>query len=291
MKTALRMLCALVLVALVGGCRLFNEDAIVQGHSPLRPMMASPESVALEIIWARFPTGDVELNDTMWSQIDESQLTPGVRRELANNGFRGGVIAGTPPDVIARTISRDAYHQQHADESADPFAERVDLAAEPTVQRRFLQLRGGKRAEIQASDVLESMPLLISRGREMGGRTYQDAQAVYALRVEPRPDQFVDVELMPELHFGSPRLRFTGGDENILRQMPLRDREVFDTMRLNVRLAPGEMLVLASLPESTSRLGHYFHTVDSSEGPRQKIILIRLAQVPTSDTFAGLTER
>jgi hypothetical protein len=60
---------------------------------------------------------------------------------------------------------------------------------------------------------------------------------------------------------------------------------------MNVRLAPGEMLALVSLPDSASRLGHYFHTVDSSQGPRQKLILIRLAQVPASDTFAGLAER
>jgi hypothetical protein len=45
------------------------------------------------------------------------------------------------------------------------------------------------------------------------------------------------------------------------------------------------MLVLMSLPNSGSRLGHYFHTVDSADGPQQKLILIRLAQVPPSDTF------
>jgi len=39
-----------------------------------------------------------------------------------------------------------------------------------------------------------------------------------------------------------------------------------------------------------SRLGHYFHTVDSSDGPQQKLILIRLADVPRSDAFASLDE-
>ena len=52
------------------------------------------------------------------------------------------------------------------------------------------------------------------------------------------------------------------------------------------------MLVLTSLPNSGSRLGHYFHTVDAADGPQQKLILIRLAQVPPSHTFdaAGNTE-
>ena len=67
-------------------------------------MAASPDSVALEIIWARFPQNDPELNDSVWSQIDETQLPPAVRRELADNGFRAGVMAGTPPAAIAHVI-------------------------------------------------------------------------------------------------------------------------------------------------------------------------------------------
>jgi hypothetical protein len=108
---------------------------------------------------------------------------------------------------------------------------------------------------------------------------------MYALRVDPQPDRTVLVELMPELHHGQAKLRFTGGEEGILRSMPLRDREVFDRMRMNVRLAPGEMLILMSLPNCGSRLGEYFHTAESSAGHQQKLILLRLAQVPSSDTF------
>ena len=48
----------------------------------------------------------------------------------------------------------------------------------------------------------------------------------------------------------------------------------------------GEMLMLTSLPESGSRPGHYFHTAESTSGREQKVVLIRLAQVPQSDTFA-----
>ena len=72
----------------------------------------------------------------------------------------------------------------------------------------------------------------------------------------------------------------------MLRMASQRNREVFDRLRLSVKLAPGEMLVLMSLPDAGSRLGHYFHTVDSADGPQQKLILIRLADVPPSDTFA-----
>jgi hypothetical protein len=250
--------------------------------------------VALEIIWARFPQNDPALNDAVWSQIDETQLAPDVRRELVSNGFRAGIIAGTPPAAIAHAINLrierpdqgpNKVAGETSDEPPGDAAQLDNLMTEPTVQRRLLQLRRGRRAEIQASEVLDSMPLLVTSGRELGGRTFHDAQAIYALRVDPQPDQTVGIELTPELHHGQSRVRWTGGEDGILRQAPTRDREVFDSMRMNVRLAPNEMLVLMSLPDAGSRMGHYFHTVDSAEGPQQKLVLIRLAQVPPSDTF------
>jgi hypothetical protein len=292
MRTAVAI-CALSSIVLSGGCHLLNEGAIAKSHSPLRRMASSPDSVALEIIWARFPQNDEELNGSVWSQIDETQLTPAVRRELADNGFRVGVLAGMPPAAIARVLDLKGEPTTDAatktvEVTDDPMAvhgQAADLMKEPTVKRRLMQLRRGRRAEIQASDVLDSVPMLLTSGRELGGRTYRDAQAVYALQVDPRPDQTVGIELTPELHHGQSRVRWTGGDDGILRQLPARDHEVFDSMRMKVRLSPGEMLVLMSLPDAESRLGHYFHTVETADGPQQKLVLIRLAQVPRSDTF------
>jgi hypothetical protein len=283
---------ALLWTVLAGGCRLFDQTESTHEYSPLRPARQSPDSVTLEIIWARFPMNDPQLTDAMWQEIDETQLPTAVRRELANNGFRVGVVGGTLPDAIAELLSpkapppaAQATPEAGADETQN------QLLAEPTVHRRILQLRRGHRAEIQASEVYPSLPLLVHQDRELGGRTYQDAQAIFALRVDPQPDQTAIVELTPELHCGTPRLRWTSEDDGILRQAPLRDREIFSALRVKTPLAPGEMLVMTCLPDSGSRLGYYFHTVDAAEGRQQKLILIRLAQVPTSQTFDVDSER
>ena len=93
MKTPHHLGAALCLLAhIFGGCRLLNDQAVVQGHSPLRPGRPSPDSVTMEIIWARFPAGDPALNTDAWREIDETQLPPSVQRELANNGLRAGVV-------------------------------------------------------------------------------------------------------------------------------------------------------------------------------------------------------
>jgi hypothetical protein len=273
-------------IALAGGCRLLEPTESAQGRSPLHSPRQSRDSVALEIIWARFSAEDAELTDAMWQEIDETQLAPEVRRELAHNGFRVGVVGGTLPDAIARLFVPDANAEQSPPTAADEADTKLgEFMAEPTVRRRLLQLRRGRRAEIQASEVYPEMPLLVHRGRELVGDVYRDAQAVFGLRVDPQPDQTAIVELTPELHHGSASLRWTSEDMGMLRQAPQRDREIFLPLRLSVPLAPGEMLILTSLPDAGSRLGHYFHTVDSADGPQQKLVLVRLAQVPASDTF------
>jgi hypothetical protein len=273
----------------VGGCRLFTDDAGQLGKSPLRPAQASPDSVTMEIIWARYPANDPQLNSEAWQQIDETQLSPAVRRELANNGFRAGVIGGTLPDAIARALnsSGDSLAEATTSEGESP---EVNVTTDPIVHGRVQQLRRKQRSEIQASEVYPSLPLLVNNGRELSGRTYAQAQAIYALRVDPQPDRTVLVELIPELHFGPLQWRWTRGEDDagILRQAQVRDHDVFQQLRMSVKLAPGQMLVLMGLPDAGSRLGQYFHTTSSPEGPQQKLILIRLAGVPASDTFADL---
>jgi hypothetical protein len=274
------------------GCRMFSDRDVLTGKSPLRPAQSSPDSVTMEIIWARFPADDPQLNDAAWQDIDETQLAPAVRRDLANNGFRVGVIGGTLPPAVARALNHGGPKDENIN-SEQAQDQTIDLTCEPIVHGRVRQLPRGQRYEIQASDVYPSLPLLVSGDRELSGRTYQQAQAIYALEVDPQPDRTALVELTPELHHGSPTIRWTRGDDGsgILRQAPVRDHEVFNQLRISVNLAPGEMLVLMSLPDSGSRLGQYFHTVDSTEGRQQKLILIRLAQVPPSDTFTDVAAR
>lgn len=280
------------LLALVAsGCQLFSGDhEALHRQSLLQPAPVSPDSVAMEIVWARFPANDPVLDDAAWRDIDEAQLDPTVRRELTNNGLRAGIISGSMPPAIDKVLHQKTSPAPTTADGKDgksksPSDQSVDLLTEPIVHGHSCRLRRNQRFEIQASEIYPSLPLLISGGAELGGRTFEQAQALYALRVDPRPDRTAMIELTPELHHGTPRLRYTGGDDGILRQASLKDREVFDRCRISARLCPGEMLVLMSLPDAGSRLGHYFHTVDSADGPQQKLILIRLAEVPPSNTF------
>lgn len=284
---AMRFSWWLVILLAMAGCRLIDREESSVGHSPLRHAQPSPDSVTLELYWVRFAYGDSTLNEDAWQEIDEGKLPASLRRELANNGFRAGIVGSTLPDALATAMQLDtaqAEVEPDGEQSEQDYT--VDLMAEPTVRRRLLQLQCDRRAEVQASDVYPSLPLLVRTAGELAGRTYHDAQAMYALKVESRPEGRVDVELIPELHHGPPKIRYDVSDGGVLRHTQRRNAEVYSNLRIKVPLAAGEMLVLMSLPDSKTNLGHYFHTAEDANGRQQKLILIRLADVPPSDTFA-----
>jgi hypothetical protein len=105
MMMSSRTIAALALLVITtGGCRMFIDEDQPLGKSPLRPAEASPDSVRMEIIWARFAADDSDLIEAAWREIDETQIAPSVRRALARNGFRAGVIGATVPDAIARAV-------------------------------------------------------------------------------------------------------------------------------------------------------------------------------------------
>jgi hypothetical protein len=276
-----------LILAVTSGCQMFSQDDVVQGQSLLKPAGASPDSTTVEIIWLRFPVDDPRLNNAAWQEVDETAIDPAVRRELANNGFRVGIVGATLPEALANALNPE---MSSSNESTAGATRTVDLTADPLVHGRIQQLRRNQRSEIQASEVYPSLPLLLRGGGELRGDRYEQAQAIYALRVDPQPDRTALIELTPELHYGQPHIRYTRGEDNIgvLHQAIAREREVFERLRMSVNLAPGEMLLLMSLPDSGSQLAEYFHTAESSAGRQQKLILIRLADVPESDTFANI---
>src|SRR4051812_49587650 len=96
------------------GCHMFPKQELAGSHSPLKPAQPSPDSVAMEIIWARFPANDPVLGDAAWREIDETQIEPAVRRELLNNGIRAGVIGSIVPPAIDHVLHQ---HESSSDKA------------------------------------------------------------------------------------------------------------------------------------------------------------------------------
>jgi len=191
------------------------------------------------------------------------------------------------PQELAELLHIEYDQQATNEESMEQEQPVADLLVDSKVTKQRKQLPPEVRWELIASEVLPEIPLLVAQQGELSGRVYVHAQAIYAIQLHPSADGRVELRLAPELHHGKPKMRYLGGTDGILRQAPLRDREVYPELEARVMLAPGEMLLMTGLTESGSRLGDYFHAVDGPAGKERKLVVIRLAQIPDSPAFAG----
>ena len=271
----------LVIVALAAltssGCKLLDESEAAK--SPLSKAESSPDSVALEIFFARRGADHKGADEDLWKQVDEQTLPADVRRRLADNGFRVGVVGAPWPSELTSLLklSDKPLDEQHKD--------KIDVKAEPSVTKRLLQARPAQPGELIASSLYDELPLLANENGSVGGRVYHKAQGVFTLKTFPEPNGTVRLELVPELQYGEPRLRRIVS-EGMIRMEPGRDKKTFDELTINAQLAPGQMLVLTSRPERTGSVGHKFFSEQASEQRIQKLIIIRLAQAGADPLFA-----
>ncbi len=278
---AIRWWITALLPWLTGCSLLMSVPPPVDSQSLLKSVETGPESLTLEIFQVRIPANDQKLAKKLWSGVDELQLGLTVRRNLVRNGFRAGVLGGALPDVLAKQLNLTS-------EASGIEVDRVitDESASPRVVRRVIQLNRRDQAAVQASELKDRIHVLISSDNGLHGTSYDQVEAVYVLRAEPAAGQQISLHLTPELQHGELRNRYAGSDQGIFLITPSRERKTFDQLEINVELAAGELLVVGSLPDSTGSLGNAFHGVDLPGSAEQKLVLVRLLQVPPSEILA-----
>jgi hypothetical protein len=134
--------------------------------------------------------------------------------------------------------------------------------------------------------VVPAFPLLRGQGGKLVGRTFEGAQGIYAIEASHTPEGRARIELMPELHHGQAQMRYVPLGPGAVTQKLQREIEPFEELQTSVELAPGEMLVVTSLPGSEHRLGSLFHHTSEAGSKQQKYLLLRLSQVPESKALA-----
>ncbi len=270
----------LLAVLAMAGC---TTAALHKGKSPLATPQMSSDSVVLEMFSVRFPFGDSGVNEKLWAAIDEQQFTPELRERLARNGFRAGVVSGQIPVELAKLMQLN----DKPPPTDEPVSTQIDeLATRPPVLKRHLQIRAGRQSTILASAVYPELPVLMSEPGQLCGQTYHLAQGIFSVKSFPQADGRVRLELVPELQHDQPQQRWIG-DQGVLRLEAGQPKRTFDELALSIKLSPGAMLVLSSLPNRPGSLGHHFFTEKEAEGPlEQKLLIIRLAQTQHDALFS-----
>lgn len=273
-------LAAAALVA-TGGCR--SAGLLSLGETPLdavatdiptRPPAAALSTIPLEIAFVRYDATDAVLGSELWTFLDEQAFEPEVRRQLATNGLRCGVITGDLPGHIS-------------DRLAAAQLEKEAETALPGGTRRTLRLLPGKRADIVAAAPVPELVLLEETGDGASGRTFHDAGGFVVVRAWPAADGRVTIEALPEVRHG-PLRRSWVGEEGMFRLEAMQARHRFDHLKIVATLPPQGRLVIACGGEPAATVGDVLLRDGGGEGSTsQRLLVIRPRAGGVDPAFRG----
>jgi hypothetical protein len=253
------------------------------GKSPSSPTRlpvarAAPDAVVLDIAFLRLPAVDADGYQRIWDAAEELVFPAELRRELAANGIRVGILGPELPGRLHELMEspRNPLEGLSENEDADP---------EITGTKHDLPLRAGHRAKIKASKTHSTLPLLLNEHGLVRGYQLTDAQCLFGLRQFPQPDGRVKLELTPEIEHGSVKSRWTGGDGMIIPQTG-QDRLVLDRLRLDGLVSPGQSL-LVSTTSDIKGLGEHFFSETAGSAVQRRLLVIRVARTQLDDLFAA----
>jgi hypothetical protein len=161
--------------------------------------------------------------------------------------------------------------------------------AQPMASRQELRLRPGGKGEIVPCPPRDAITLMTVENDELTGRTLRSAQGRFIVRCQAEGDGRVCVALAPQIQHGEVRRRFVGGD-GAFRPDISQDKIEFEQLTVAARLAEGQMIVVAALPEPLSSLARDFLTDESSGKPVQKMLVLRLIASQYDDALNAVLD-
>jgi hypothetical protein len=270
-------LCSLVLWCASGCASVYRSEP-----RPANP--PGPESVSFDVYTIRVPLADAEINGSMWSEVDEQQLPAELRRHLADNGFRAGVVGNHLPLKLEQLLQL----RDQAPAKVEIGGTVTDFENEPQVRQRHMQVMAGHPANIictgEHSRHAELSVLIRGADGQVNGRTYRKVMGLLAVKAFPQGDSRARIEVVPELEHGDAARRFEPS-EGALRVEFSPPHEKFDLMRIESLLSPGQLLLITCRPDRPGSLGYQFFTDTKAAKAEQKLLLVRLVQSRYDNLF------
>lgn len=284
-RVGLQAACTALLLATTAaaGCRFTLPAAVLwgpdgmplatpDGGSAAALAKPAPKTIPLELTFVRSDEQDPVFPGDLWKICDEQVLDPSLRRRLAANGLRVGVVTGPlPTEISARLQATDS---DGADDGLpEPPSER------PAIVRRSLRLLPGRPSELVACNPVSELVLLEHDGDQVHGGTYGDASTHFSLRSFVAADGRIRVELTPVVRHG-PTERSWVGEEGVFRMETGQREHTLDRLRFSLTIPTGGLLLVGPDGDQASTAGDaFFRERDLGHGTSRCLAIRPLARM------------
>ncbi len=206
------------------------------------------QTLPLEVFFLRCELAHAG-HDELWDRVDEQVIDASIRRRLAANGLRAGILLGQLPEPILAALEPPV---SAGPGGPPPPANAAD--ASPPVVRRVLRLLPGRESELVA---LKSIPDLVVLEQEedgLRGGNYTDAVPHFTLKAWPAADGRVRVDLVPVIRHG-PMERSFVGEDGAFRVETSQRKRVLDPLRCEVTVPADGLLIVGPAGDPGASVG------------------------------------
>lgn len=280
----MRVLVPLLSIVCLFGCQLLGigEKSAKHAALPTPEKHLKKDAIVVEITTVRVPYERREHLAYLWKQVDEQALNPELRRQMQKNGLRAGVLNAESYAILAQ-FAPESGPQDESLISDSPFEVRYrlgDSEKSPIAYSTDVTLVPGKRSKLcpRPEPIPELNLFWEDENNNYSGKTYRNAACAFLLSAATLAEQYVLVDLTPEMEYGEEKMGFVVVN-NEFEQKLLRQRKNFENLRVNHSLKQGQMLILGASSENAAGLGRSIFITDT-EPLEQKFLVIRIKSAP-----------
>lgn len=234
----------------------------------IREMLLPDGQIVLEKALISLAGQDAAWRERIWSEADEQVIPVTTRQVLRQNGFRVGVLGLALPNELRTVLEESAALDATAGRILPGSGDELPWA------HQRLRMRFRQRHEFVVGDVREELTIFTVEAGHTRGQTFELGQTLFGVTAIPSSADSIVLELVPEIHFGEARHRYTAR-EGAFRLEESRESERLQHLTCQVPMRAGQTLLLGTSGASQSLGGSFF-----SQGGENKLLLIRLAATP-----------
>lgn len=270
------------LVACLGGCRgldLVSDRGDPPGlDSPRaatrRAMAVQPTTIPVELSFVRFDATDPVIADELWNGVDEQSVPAALRRSLAANGLRCGIVTGDLPPHVAERLA------------AAPWDGAAHDGVVPGTSRQTLRLLPGRRADVVTAAPTPELIVLHEDTDGTRGETFCDGGGYLEIRGWPAGGGRVRLEITPEIRHGPVRRSWVG-EEGRFRIEAGQTRHRFEQLRMVVEIPDGAILLVGPGGDAAATVGDALFGERAGGGPGVRQVLAVRPLAPGIDPAFG----
>lgn len=230
--------------------------------------------------FVRIPESQAAFADQFWPEVDETILSVDLRRRLAANGFRCGLLGSPVPTALQEVLDQvPETDPQQGTKVIDPGRQVVAR----TSRMRSCTGETGKIL-VRSTPVEKMAALAFDDDGHVHGESLEKAQFLFALTSFAQGDGGVELDLIPMIEHGDPKSRFRGENGAWIVDNTSRDVLLYDDMKINSMLNPGEALAITCTGRPRG-LGEQFFGDDGAEKIPRLLLVVRLQQTQRDSRF------